>query len=129
MVQWRPTLIDFTFTNAAGISVVDGAEPGFHADVAEGVKLKQYAEQFPDFKQSSDPSLVILCMEHHDSWSKGTRLYWDERVQAAHQRQAATKEIPLAPPSQLSLDGFSRHHRSLALQREPHPAVSPQGMS
>ena len=33
-------------------------------------------------------------MERHGSWSKGTRQYWDERVQAAHQRQAATKEIP-----------------------------------
>ena len=76
---------------------MDGAEPGIHADVAEGLKLKQYAEQFPDFKQSSDPSLVILCMERHGScqWSKGTRQYWDERVQAAHQRQAAdTREIP-----------------------------------
>ena len=87
-------LIDFTFTNAAGLSGEDGAEPGFHADVAEGLKIKQYAEQFPDFKQSSDPSLVILCMERHGSWSKGTRQYWDERVQAAHQRQAATREIP-----------------------------------
>ena len=58
----------------------------------KGLKLKQYAEQFPDFKQSSDPSLVlvILCMERHGSWSKGTRQYWEERVQAAHQRQAAT---------------------------------------
>ena len=42
------------------IAHADGAGPGFHADVAEGLKLKQYAEQFPDFKQSSDPSLVIL---------------------------------------------------------------------
>ena len=42
-------LIDFTFTNAAGLSGVDGAGPGFHADVAEGLKLKQYVEQFPDF--------------------------------------------------------------------------------
>ena len=39
---------------------------------------------------------MILCMERHGSWSKGTRQYWDasERVQAAHQRQVATKEIP-----------------------------------
>ena len=40
---------------------------GFHSEVAEELKLKQYAEQFPDFKQSSDPSLVILCMERHGS--------------------------------------------------------------
>ena len=83
-------------------------------DVAEALKLKQYAEQFPDFNQSSYPSLVILCMERHGSWSTDTRSYWNERVQAAHQRQAATKEIPLAPPCQLSLDGFSRHWPSLS---------------
>ena len=90
--------ITFKFTNTAGKSGVDGAGPGFHADVAEGLKIKQpeYAEQFPDFnlKQSSDPSLMILCMERLGGWSKGTRQYWDERVQAAHQRQATTREIP-----------------------------------
>ena len=55
------------FTNAAGKSDEDGAAsgPGFHADVvAEGPKLKQYSEQVPDFKQSSDPSLPVVILSH-----------------------------------------------------------------
>jgi hypothetical protein len=87
-------LIDFTFTNAAGKSGVDGAEPGHHADLAEDKKLRKYAKEFPGFSQKSSPSLEIISMEHHGSWSKSTRAYWDARVNAAHQRQMATMEFP-----------------------------------
>jgi hypothetical protein len=44
-------------------------------------------------------------MEHHGSWSKSTRAYWDARAIAAHTRQTANTEFPC----QLFLDGSSRH--------------------
>ena len=87
-------LIDFTFTNAAGKLGVDGAEPGHHADLAEDKKLRQYAKEFPGFSQKSSVALVIISMEHHGSWSKSTRAYWDDRVSAAHKRQTTTMEFP-----------------------------------
>ncbi len=33
-------------------------------------------------------------MEHHGSWSKSTRAYWDARAIAAHIRQTANMEFP-----------------------------------
>ncbi len=90
----QKTLIDFTFTNAAGKSGKDGAEAGYHADLAEDAKLQQYAKEFPGFSPESSPSLEIISMEHHGSWSKSTRAYWDARAIAAHTRQTANMEFP-----------------------------------
>ncbi len=33
-------------------------------------------------------------MEHHGSWSKSSRAYWDARAIAAHTRQTANMEFP-----------------------------------
>ncbi len=87
----QKTLIDFTFTNAAGKAGRDGAETGYHADLAEDAKLQQYAchyklKEFPGFTPESSPSLEIISMELHGSWSKSKRANWDAREIAAHTR-------------------------------------------
>ena len=88
-------LIDFTFTCASLSSGKDGAQPGSHADAKDDDKVKQYAKDFPGFGPDSEPvSLVILSMERHGSWSKGTIAYWDARVKAAHDREVANMEFP-----------------------------------
>ena len=66
----------------------------YHADLAEDAKLQQYAKEFPGFSPESSPSLEIISMEHHGSWSKSTRAYWDARAIAAHTRQTANMEFP-----------------------------------
>ena len=71
--------------------------------MAEDKKLQQYAREFPGFSQESSPSLEIISMEHHGSWSKSTRAYWDARAIAAHTRQTAWSSLHLC---QLFLDGF-----------------------
>ena len=40
-----PLSHSFLLLKSQHIIVVEGAGPGFHADVAEGLKLKQYAEK------------------------------------------------------------------------------------
>jgi hypothetical protein len=87
-------LIDFTFTNAARSTGVDGRQPGEHADMADEDKLSQYSREFPGLSRSSDPALVPLSMERHGSFSRGTRDYWKERVKLAHDKQTATLEFP-----------------------------------
>jgi hypothetical protein len=90
----RRHLIGFTFTCAAKSSGTDGAQPGSHADDEDDRKEKQYGDQFPGFGHSSKPALVILSMERHGSWSKGTKAYWDARAQTEYHRQFTTMEFP-----------------------------------
>jgi hypothetical protein len=87
-------LIDFTFTNAAKSSGINGAKPGRHADEADALKEKQYSREFPGFGPDSKPALVILSMERHGSWSQGTIAYWDARVKTAHDREVINMEFP-----------------------------------
>ena len=87
-------LIDFTFTCAAKATGTNGAEPGGHADEMEREKLAQYDDQFPSFGPTSTPALVILTMERHGSWSKGTKAYWEARAQTEYDRQRTTTEFP-----------------------------------
>ena len=87
-------LIDFTFTNAARSTGMNGAAPGSHADAEEIRKFAQYNGEFPDFGADSTPALIIIAMERHGSWGKGTRDYWAACVHAAHQRQK-TREFPV----------------------------------
>ena len=87
-------LIDFTFTNAAKSGGKDGAEPGGHADLEEARKYAQYSTQFPGFCADSSPALVIVSMERHGSWSKGTIDFWEALLHSAHTRQKAS-EFPV----------------------------------
>ena len=87
-------LIDFTFTNAAKSTGQNGAAPGSHADAEEIRKYAQYKREFPDFSAASSPALVIVAMECHGSWSKGTKVYWKTLVHAANERQK-TREFPV----------------------------------
>ena len=87
-------LIDFTFTNAAKSTGQNGAAPGSHADAEEIRKYAQYNREFPDFSADSSPALVIVAMERHGSWSKGTKAYWKARVHAANERQKS-REFPV----------------------------------
>ena len=88
-------LIDFTLTCGAKSSGINGTKPGGHADMEDEVKEKQYAQQFPGLTTNSSPvSLVILSMERHGSWSKGTIAYWAHWVKAARDREFANSEFP-----------------------------------
>jgi hypothetical protein len=87
-------LIDYTFVNSMKSTGLDGAAPGGHADVAEEEKYVQYGSEFVGLNADSSPALVILAMERHGSFSKGTREYWRVAVQVAHERQR-TAEFPI----------------------------------
>lgn len=87
-------LVDLTFTNSARSTGKNGAAPGYHADEAELAKYVTYRRKFPDFGADSSPALIIIAMERHGSWSKGTRDYWAACVHAAHERQK-TGEFPV----------------------------------
>ena len=50
-------------------------------------KYAQYKREFPDFSAVSSPALVIVAMECHGSWGKGTKVYWKTLVHAANERQ------------------------------------------
>ena len=107
----QKTLIDFTFTNAAGKAGKDGAEAGYHADLAEDAKLQQYAKEFPGFSPESSPSLEIISND--SAWSTtaaGARVRartgMPERLQRTHGRRPIWSSLHLC---QLFLDGFSRH--------------------
>ena len=91
-------LIDFTFTNAAKSSGTNGAKAGGHADKEQEDKERQYGGQFVGFGPASKPALVILSMERHGSWGQSTIDYWDDRVQAAHDREVANMEFPTPMP-------------------------------
>jgi hypothetical protein len=56
-------LIDFTFTNAAKSSGINGTKPGKHADEADALKEKQYSREFPGFGPGSSGN-----SEHGASW-------------------------------------------------------------
>jgi hypothetical protein len=84
-------LIDFTFTNSAKSTGKDGMRPGGHADEMDDAKMAMYRKQFPGLKADSSPALVILSMERHGSMSKGTREYWDARLQHLSNRIAHTE--------------------------------------
>jgi hypothetical protein len=47
-------LINFTFTNAANSSGINGAKPGRHADEADAFKEKQYSKEFSGFGPDSN---------------------------------------------------------------------------
>ena len=87
-------LIDFTFTNAAVKTGKNGAAPGSQADAKEAEKEKQYADEFVGFTANSSPALLILAMEHHGSWSKGTCDYWEAIAHRASVREKATSAYP-----------------------------------
>jgi hypothetical protein len=87
-------LIDFTLTNAARSTSMNGAAPGSHADAAEDAKYAQYKGELPDFGADSTSAIIIIAVERHGSWSKGTRDYWAACVHAAHERQK-TGEFPV----------------------------------
>ena len=72
----------------------NGAAPGGQANVAEAEKYKEYAKMFVGISEDSSPALVILAMERHGSFSKGTLAYWKAAVHAAHERQK-TSEFPV----------------------------------
>jgi hypothetical protein len=86
--------IDYTFTDAAKSEGKDGALPGGQADIEEDRKMKQYGKQFPSLTVDSSPALVILSMERHGSWSKGTCEFWKARVHNASTR-GQSKEFPI----------------------------------
>ena len=86
-------LIDFTFCNAQRSSGLNGAKPGAHGDMADDLKEKQYVAQFEGFSSKSSTALVVLSMERHGSWSKGTRGYWAARLDKADSHQK-TLEFP-----------------------------------
>ena len=87
-------LIDYTFVNSMKSTGKNGAAPGGHADIAEGEKYAQYGKEYVGFNAESSPALVVLAMERHGSFSKGTREYWKAVVHAAHERQK-TSEFPV----------------------------------
>ena len=119
-------LIDFTCTNAAKSTGQNGAAPGSHADAEEIRKYAQYKREFPDFSADSLPALIIIAMERHGSWSKGTRDYWATCVHAAHQRQKDLR-VPRPPISTDTTGTPDTGCRPDARQREPHPPVPPPG--
>jgi len=86
-------LIDYTFVNSMKSTGKNGAAPGGQADVAEVEKYKEYGQMFDGLSADSSPALVILAMERHGSFSKGTLAYWKAAVHAAHERQK-TSESP-----------------------------------
>ncbi len=87
-------LIDFTFTCAAKSTGINGTKPGGHADAEDERKEKQYSGEFTGFGPDSKPALVILSMERHGSWSKGTRAYWDAKAKTEYDRQFSSREFP-----------------------------------
>jgi hypothetical protein len=116
-------LIDFTFTNAAGKSGKDGAEAGYHADVAKDAKLQQYAKEFPGRRAAH--------RWRSSAWSTtaaGARVRvrtgMPVRLQRTHGRRPIWSSLHLC---RLFLDGFSSHWLSHS-GASTHYAVPPQGM-